>query len=259
MEKEAKTNDTTALVVQTDQPLAIAPANDAGVFMQMMQKVINDGNLTAEKAEVMKTIAGLYEHMQDRDAKQAYNIAFNKMMKEMKPIQATKEVPNDDKSVRYTYAPFEEIDEQLRPVALRFGFTYCFKEGESTKPDRITKICIVRHEQGHEVLHPYTVRIGAGPPKTSDSQKDGSAHTYAKRGALCDAFNIVVKGQDNDAQLDGAPITPAQAANLRKRVKDTGSDEPRFLKYAGADKYEEIASTMFDTLDQLLKKRESTK
>lgn len=251
---------TQALTVVHSQPLAapMAPMSPLALDIGALIKAVVDKGVTGENVEAMKSLVGLYEHMEDRNAEREYNTAFAQLMKEMPKVQATKAVPNDDGTTRYVYAPFEEIDEQLRPIAMRYGFTYSFKEGDS-KPGSICKICVVRHIGGHKEENPYSCRIGAGPPKTTDSQKDGSAHTYAKRGALCDAFNIVVMGQDDDARDEGDNISADQAKRLKERVKATGSNEARFLKFAGAETFEQIKTSRYAELDELLHQREDTK
>ena len=113
------------------------------------------------------------------------------------------------------------------------------------------------HRGGHERSNPYSVRIGSGPPGCSESQADGSAHSYAKRGALCDALNIVVHGIDNDARMEGGKVTAEQAEELERRAQLTNSNIAAFLKLAGATKFAEIPATKYDLLDDMLKRKES--
>lgn len=248
-------SDQTELAVVRQEPAAVAQAEPS--LGQMMQAIIQSG-VTKENAEVLKTFAELQERAEDRSAKREFFKAFAQMQAKIPTIKATKEVPNKDGSLRYTYAPFEEIDEQARPICLEFGFSYSFAEAQAD-PGKIKKVCILCHIGGHSRENSYTVAIGNGPPDTSASQKDGSAHTFAKRGALCDALCIRVKGQDNDARLEGGTITKDQAADLRTRVQATGSDEADFLKYATAKTFEQIPSGKYAMLDRALRKKESTK
>lgn len=245
-----------ALVVH--QPMEVAAPtllNTAGVAA--MLKAVIDQGINGESVKAVEAMVSLFERVEKRDAEKEFIRAFVELMKEVPAIQATKPVPNDDGTTRYEYAPFEEIDEKLRPLAMKHGFTYTFSEGQADSA-RVCKVCTVQHIGGHTKANSYTVRIGQGPPKTSDSQKDGSAHTYAKRGALCDAFNIVVYGQDNDARIEGGKITAEQARELEERVKNTASDRAAFLKYAGAKDFAEIAAAKYAMLDASLKRKEKT-
>ncbi len=221
----------------------------------MLQKVI-EGGITKENVTALESLVGLYDRMQAKNAEKDFAVAFNRLMAEMPPIQATKPVPNNDGTVRYRFAPLEEIEAIVRPVALRNGFSYSFSEGQS-EPGRITKICTVQHSSGHKRVHPFTVRTSA-PPKANDSQADGSTHSYAKRGAFSDAFSIIVD-HDDDARMIGKPIGQALALDLEDRVAKVGADENAFLKYAGAKTYAEISDERYPALDELLKRKEAAK
>jgi hypothetical protein len=211
--------------------------------------------VTKENVAAFTELVKLSEHMEDRQAKKDFAMAYAKMQAEIPRIKATEKIPDRNGNMRSSFAPFEVIDAQAGPICRAHGFTYSFKEGAFMQ-GRVTKICILQHIGGFEREHPYSVRIGQGPPGCSESQADGSAHSYAKRGALCDALNIVVVGMDDDAKLEGGPITPVEAALLRARVKATKSNEEFFLKFAGATSFETIPSSKLGLLNDQLARKE---
>jgi hypothetical protein len=216
---------------------------------QMLQLAIDKG----VSAKELETLCGLYERMQDREAQHMFAIAFCDMQKELTPVQATKAVPNNDGSTRYKYAPYADIMKQLQPLLSKHGFSVRF----SSRVDeaRIIMFCTLLHVGGHAVTNEFSVRIGKGPPGSSESQADGSAAQYAQRGALCDSLNISVR-IDDDARNLGAPITPEQAKELGRRVMDTASDLESFLKYAGAKSFETIPAARYSLLDASLRRKE---
>lgn len=218
----------------------------------MLQEVIR-GGITTDNVAALEKMCDLYERMEAKKAERDFANDFNALMSEMPRIDATKPVPNNDGTVRYHFAPLEEIDKQLRPLALKHGFTYSFAEGEHSE-GRITKMCIVQHSSGHKKENRFTVRISA-PPKSNDSQADSSTHSYAKRGALCDAFGIIID-HDDDARMIGKLIGTALAEDLQARVKACGADEEAFLKFAGAAHYEAISDDRYDALDAMLTRKE---
>ena len=241
-------------VADAKQPLALSPADRV---VSMMERVL-DGGITADNVAAFKVLTEVFERQEDRRAESLFAAAFVALQHEIPKVQATKPVPDKFGVAKYYFAPFEEIDEQLRPLALKHGFTYSFAEGPAGQPGKITKTCCVQHIAGHKRSNSYSVRIGNGPPGATESQADASAHSYAKRGALCDAFSIVVKGLDNDARNLGATITAEQAEALRKRVLATGSDVASFLKYAQAKSFAEIQTVVVPFLEQSLKRKEKT-
>lgn len=223
--------------------------------MAMLQAVIEKG-VTSENAAALEKLVGLCEHMEARDAEREFNAAFVRLQSDMPRIQATKPVPNKDGSVRYKFAPFEELMDVVGKVLARHDFSMSFSQRVDNA--RMTAVCHLYHAAGHTRTSEYSVRIGSGPPGSTETQADGAASTYAKRGALCNALNIVIE-KDEDARNLGEPITQAQADDLRRRVHATGADETAFLRYADATTFEAISTTRYADLDSNLRRKENTK
>lgn len=218
----------------------------------MMSAIIDKG-VTADNVAAMGELVKLYERMEDKKAEKEFAQAFVKLQSEMRSIKATKPVPNNDGSVRYCFAPFEEIMKEVGPKLEAHGFTVTFSTEFDDK--RLIKSCTLTHTGGHSKTNKFAVRIGSGPPKATETQADGAASTYAKRFALCDALNILIE-KDSDARAEGGAVTADQAFELERRVKETNSDVAAFLKFAGAKTFAEISSVKYSMLDELLVKRE---
>ncbi len=217
----------------------------------MLQAVIDKG-VTSDNVKSLEALVGLYERMQDRDAVKQFNEAFLELQKEIPKIQATVPVKNRDGTVRFKYAPLPDIEEQLRPIALARGFTWSYSEGASTDT-QIEKVCTIYHTAGHSRRHPYRVTKSA-PPGATATQGDGSTHSYAKRGCLCDAFSIITHDEE-DAKNVGASITESQAQDLETRAKLCGADIEALLKYAGAADFPSIPEDRYDEINRVLKKK----
>lgn len=228
----------------------------------MLGKIIDKG-ITAENVQALDSLVGLYDRMQAKQAEKDFAVAFSQLQSEMPRVVATKPVPNRDGTVRYRFAPYEEILEQVQPFLSKHGFSVSFNS--SVAEGRMTATCTLRHVSGHSQSNQFSVRIGQGPPGATETQADGSAKTYAKRGALSDALNIVVD-HDDDARMIGKPIGKAIAEDLQFRVASTHSDEFAFLKFAGVSigldekptlaHYEQISDERFDALDEILRRKE---
>ncbi len=241
----------------------IEPLPEPSVAL-MLQKVI-DGGITADNVSALESLVGLYDRMQAKNAEREFNQAFAKLQSELSSVNATRQVPNKDGSVRYRFAPYEDIMETVKPVLIANGFAISFTT-RFMDGGRIVSICTLRHVGGFSQSNEFAVRIGGGPPGSTETQADGAAKTYAKRGALCDALNIVVE-HDDDARMIGQPIGKALAEDLWRRVNECGADIEAFLKYAGvgsfADKgagaFAEISDERWPVLDELLKRKEAAK
>lgn len=233
------------------EPLAVVARPEPSVA-NMLQAVIERG-VTDANVQALERLVALYERTQERDAIKEYARAFKALQAEMPKVHAVRPVPNKDGSIRYKFAPFEDIMKQVAPYLDKHGFTVRF----STRYDeqRLVKICTLQHTGGHSNSNEFAVRIGQGPPGSTDTQADGAAGTYAKRFVLCDALNIVIE-KDADARLEGAPITAAQAEELARRVIETESDKAAFLRFAGAQTFATIPAAKYAILDGFLAKKE---
>ena len=242
------------LAVVPPANLASAPAVSVG---QMLQATIERG-VTAENVAVLERMMDLYERTQAKDAEKAFARAFNALQSEMPVIQALREVPDKHGNLKYTFAPYEDIMAQVRPLLLKHGFTVSFSL--SFLEGRVTQKCTLMHVDGHSRSNEFSVRIGSGPPGCSESQADGAAGTYAKRHALCNALNIVVDrdtdGVPTDAREIGAPITPDKVQYLREQCRELGGNtEASLLKIAGVEKFEQIGTSVYPVLVRMLQGR----
>lgn len=236
---------------QEPQPLARHVSRDP---LDMLQTMIERG-VTTENAAAFEQLVKLSEHMEDRRAEKEFAEAFKALQSETGRVKAMQPVYCKDKTLKYKFAPYEAIMEQVKPMLEKHGFTVTFSTefGEG----RLIKVCTLQHVGGHSRSNKFAVRIGSGPPGCSDSQADGAASTYAKRFALCDALNITIE-KDSDAAVEGDVITAEQAKSLKERVMATGSNEEFFLQFAGAGRYEDIRASKYAVLDQNLRKKEKT-
>lgn len=219
---------------------------------QMMHIMIQAG-ITTENVAAFKELVLLQERGEDRKAKREFAAAFSALQAEMPAVQAMKPVPNRDGTVRYKYAPYEDILKQIKPYLDKHGFSLRFSQ--KSEATRITMVCTLLHNGGHSETNEFSCRIGQGPPSSNESQADGAASSYAQRGALCDALNIVVR-TDSDARLEGGNVTQEQADELERRVKLTNSDVKKFLAFAEASTFETIKSAKYPVLDDFISRKE---
>lgn len=241
--------------MSTTETQSIVLHENASPVAQMLQAICEKG-VTQENVGALEKMLGLYERMQDRDAERQFAVAFAALQAEMPAIQAVRAVPAKDGTLKYKYAPYEDIMEQARPMLLKHGFTVRFST--DVQEGRVIQECTLQHIGGHKVSNRFGARIGNGPPGSSDAQGDGAAATYAKRFALCAALNIVIE-RDSDARAEGAPITADQAAYLREQVRETGSNEGAFLRIAGVETFEEIGADNYELLAKMLRERAEVK
>jgi len=217
---------------------------------QVIQGIVTQG-VRPEDIQSLEKMMDLHERQLNRIAEQSFAGAFNALQKQAVNVRANKAVPGKD-GPRFVYANFQEIMDQVSPLLSEHGFSVSFEPSRSEKT--VTMTCVLQHTSGHAKRYSMEVRIGSGPPSSSECQADGAAYEYAKRLALCAALNIVV--DKSDVKIEGEPITPEQAANLDARLLAVKGDVTAFLKLAKADSFEDIRSARYGMLDRALTAKE---
>lgn len=230
---------------------------DKGLTIEQVFDAVLEKKLRPEDVKVVKELLAM-------DAARRFDDAFVALQADLPVIVASTVIPNRGK-----YEKFEDIMKVVGPILTRHKFTATFSQ--DVQDGRIVEICHLSHG-GHTRSNPFAVRPGKADTET---QADCKAGTTAKRMALCNALNIIIRQDimtgENDAAIEGSYITPEQSKELQKRVFETGSDVMSFLKFAGVivppnssaeevgAAFGRIASGKLGLLDKSLRKKESTK
>lgn len=213
---------------------------------QLLQALIERGN-PEENIGVLERLVALKERADEKVAERAFSRDFHALQTEARGVQALDEVPDKQGNVRYCFASYERIMEQVRPLLIKFGFSVRFDS--EFKENRLVMRCILMHVDGHSTTTTQYMRVSA-PYGANDSQADGATTTMAKRYSLCSALNVVIErdGDGGDGRDEGEPVDFAQAKYLEELVRDTKSDVVKFLRYAGAPTFAEISSKRYNGL-----------
>lgn len=237
-----------ALAVQSPDPL-----------MSVLQSIAGSERITPESVEVAERVLAMMERQRKAEAEQGFARAFAALQAETPSIKAQKEIPDKQGNIKYTYAPFDAIMREVRPLLTKHGFAVTFDT--EFADGRTVVTCTLMHTSGHSRANKFSARVHA-PPQCSDAQADGSTVTYAKRYALCAALNIVI-GDDNDgadARHTAAPIDPQTAADLEIECEELSIDKAKFLKWLGVTRFEDIPEDrMTDVRAQIERKRKEAK
>lgn len=232
----------TAVAVREAQPLAVA-APTQELNLQTIAERILTGELTSEKMALIKDLVGM-------DAERKFTVAFNALQADLPTIVATTEIKNRGK-----YARFEDVMHQIAPFLTRHGFTVSFSQDVGEK--RIIETCHLSHIGGHSRKSSFAVRVAQAD---SETQSDVKAATTAKRKALQDALNIVIRqdclNEEEDASLEGGNISAEKADELERRVALLNQPHDKFLKWLQVKSYAEIPAGKYAIADEFLTKKE---
>ena len=209
----------------------------------MFQAVIDKG-VTAENAAAIEKLCDLHLKLEAISARKSYARAMAAMQSELPLVLKGTHV--SFKQTSFSYAKYEDIMRAIKPLLEKYGFS--IRSGQKIEAAFLTSTVTISHIDGHSETTEFAVRhsVGTGQDLAVIDTMDSSR---SRRHALKRALNLIEVGEEgDDARNVGQVITAEQAADLRKRLKNTGHDESRFLKFAGADTFETIRSAKLPEL-----------
>ena len=231
--------------------LADPVAND-NPYVVLLGKMI-ERDLDPKQVGEMLGVAERYSTIMSQ---KAYNQAMTAAQGEMPAIIRDSENTHTKKR----YASWEGLNQLIKPVYSRHGFSLSFTEEPSkSTAEGLWMICHCRHAQGHtEIVQGIFPRDGTGAKGGSSAmnaiQAVGSTRSYAKRYLAKDLFCLAESDEDNDGQT--TQTDPRLLQDQIRQVNE-GLDECRelglvvelepFLKYLNIESLEAMTPAIFAT------------
>lgn len=216
-------------------------------------KMIADPNIPAEKMQI------LVQMIKDNMAAvrvEAFQSAFAAMAPELPQVEkrGNVELIRDGKKLGgYKYARWEDIDEIVRPILFKHGFSLSFSQRIDGNGRQIL-IGTLMHSGGHAITSERPIIPDPGPGR-NNAQAEGSGLTYAKRYIGEGLLNIVRRGVDDDGIAAGlTPLDDSQVKELTGLIKQTKTDVVHFLSIfvTGIEKLEDVPARDFVRLKNAL-------
>lgn len=224
------------MVVKPDQ----APA-----LVAMIERVALSPE--ADMAKLEKLI-DLQERVLKKQAEDAYSEAMAMMQGELPSIAKRGEAKG-----RYTYALWQDINEAIKPILQRYGFSLTFR----TQPeaDGVVVVGVLRHRGGHK----EETSMALAPDTSGNKpavQAMASAISYGKRYTAGALLNLTYHGEDDDAfAASYTMISEAQADEIDDLLKKSKADEMAFFKWIGANSLLEIPAKKYQQAVTMLKRK----
>ena len=221
-----------------NEQLAVIESSPASLI-----RAVIDKGITSESVGVVERLVALAERQEARQAEKDFNQAFVALQADLPTIIASTEIPNRGK-----YERFEDVMRQIAEPLKKNGFSVSFSM--DFKENRVLETCHLRHISGHSQSNSFAVRTGKAD---TDTQADCKAATTAKRNALLNCLNIVIRqdvyqAEEGDASLEGSRIRDEEVQYLREQVKEVGFKVESFLSLAGVATFEEITTGKYPVL-----------
>lgn len=220
-----------ATKIEKEEIRELAPTNQAPF---QIENLISQAITKKVPVETMERLLAMRKQLKDEWAKEQYDRAMAKLQRELPVIEKKSEAGNNN--FNYKYAPLEYINEKTKKPIADNGFSYYFDTEEDV--NFMTIYCHTTHEAGFTKTSKFRVPIDKSA-RMNATQQYGSALTYGKRYCFCNAFGIVVGGEDNDAQLIGKAEQP------KKPTYQPASRPPAIVRIS-LDQIKEVENLMKD-------------
>jgi hypothetical protein len=198
------------------------------------------------------------EREEARDAKRAFIDALTDLQNELPPIGKDGLIKDRAGAIRSRYALIEDIDEILKPLMAKYGFSFSFSVASITNGMREYHGTLL-HRAGHERTLSVFLPLDSNGSRSA-VQSEGSTNSYAKRQLYKLHFNFTERGVDDDGSGQGLDlISNDEALDLHAKLEEIRADVPKFLKYFEIEKLEDLRksqlSNAYDMIAQKAKKK----
>ena len=171
--------------------------------------------------DAMNGLMAIRRELNAEAAKKAFDEAMAQFQSVCPVIEKRKAVMNKDgRSIRYKYAPLDDIVTQVKEPLKANGFSYTLNA--EVKGNMVKAICRIKHCAGHEQFSEMEVPIDPDA-YMNGPQKYASALTFAKRYAFCNGFGILTGDEDTDGATK-KPQQPGPSA-LQGSTAPTANDK----------------------------------
>lgn len=229
---DTRAEQTVATVQRGGATSVVSVADGAiewGSVLTAMLEKCSDPQFDEKKLVVMKDV--VREWRQD-DAKQWFARDLSGAQAECKAVIRASEVKlitkeKEDKG-SYKFASESEIDDMLRPIETKFGFSITHdRVPRSGDGGGLVVKSTLWHRSGHSITAEFPLALDSGAGK-NNLQAAGSTDSYGRKYNKLGFFDIVRKGQDDDGAAGGVmPLSTdaegrKKAERLRQLVEEAG-------------------------------------
>lgn len=206
----------------------VQPAHSG--MMAIIEKVATDPSIDITK------LSALLDMNERILAKQA-EIEFNAAMSRLSGKIATVKIPrtkgvNYKEEEAFRFAPYEKIDQAIRPLLAEEGFSLSFNS-DTREGGGAVITGTLSHQAGHSRKASLPLPLDNSGGK-NNIQGMGSTISYGKRYTVGMLLNIVTC-EDDDANGGNEFISVEQAAEIDLLIEEVKADKARFLKFMGAE------------------------
>lgn len=226
------------------------PTSETGALLNMIERAASNPDVDMDKFE---RLMAMKERAEATAAKGAYSAAFADMQGDLPVIRKGGKGHNDK-----TYARWEDVNEAIRPVLVRHGFSLSFRTKDAATGIEITAVLL--HRGGHSEETTKTFPADGSGSKNA-IQALGSSISYGKRYAAVALLNLTTTDEDDDgkAASAGETINDEQLEALGQLIRDTKTDTAKFCAAFGVTALVDLPQADFKRATTLLNQKRAQK
>lgn len=159
------------------------------------------------------------------------------------------------------YAKLEKVSQQIDGIARKYGFQHTYGMADSKLDNHYRVICDLVNRNGFK--RRYYIDIGSdtagakGGGTKSGAQGSGSSVSYARRYLKFMVWDLVLAGEDQDAQRGkgGELITADQTQELSRLMRETNTVAAQFYDHFEIEELSDLPQTEFKRAKGLLERK----
>lgn len=168
-------------------------------IMEVISRAATDPSTDVDKLD---RLLAMYERISDREAKAAYADALALMQPELPEIVERGGIKNANKEVQSTYALWEDINREIKPILAKHGFALSFRV---ERIDGLVSVTgVLEHRAGHRESTTLSLPVDSSGSKNA-VQAVGSSTSYGQRYTAKLLLNLTSRGADDDGKAAGQP------------------------------------------------------
>jgi hypothetical protein len=213
--------------VAVQEPVSTPAVSESAAIIQVIERAAMNPAVDIDK---MERLLQMQQTIVARNAQAEFAAALADMQAELPVIKERGKNSNTGSK----YALWEDVNEQIRPILGKHGFSISFRT--KTEGDFVAVTGVITHRSGHSEETTFTLPVDKGPGRNL-VQAHGSSISYGKRYTAAALLNLTSRGEDDDGNGAGAPpaVTEEQVLQLRELIQAVEADEAKFCKFLKVD------------------------
>lgn len=225
----------TAIIPAAEAPLPAPVAEQPSTLLSAIIAASRDAAVDVAKLEALLRMQA---ELEERQAKKDFIAAFTRLSANLPRVKKNGTI-DLGKGRAIAFAKFEDMDKVIRPLLTSEGFVVSFDSAPSGSGGLVITGHLL-HRSGHSRTATIPLPLDNGPGR-NNLQAVGSTLAYGKRYLVEMLLNVVREGADDDGNSGGiAFITPEECEELAALIRETGTDEHRFLNTMGVEELGQI-------------------